>query len=379
MPYGLYFSIIALGLFAVAAWWQPQRPRGLASITYFMGMAVNEVPHYAALLLPIWLGISIVSGDFHTPEAVVIAAVLTLIVGGILFAIGWRARGSRTIVAGALRAGGISPVKSAPGRGTRPGWLIALWPFPVRPRSVVRHRNLAYGDHRLQRLDVYHRKDQQVSGPALLYLHGGYYTMGGKHWEAQGLLHRLAERGWVCVSANYRLRPRAGFLDHLSDAKRALAWTHDHASDYGGDGRQVVMAGISAGAHLSAISAFSQHDPRFQPGFESSDTSVAAVIGLYGYYGPYFDWGPDNPLPSDPLVMDASSAPPFFVTHGTTDNNATVENSRALVSKLRAESPSGVVYAELPGAQHGFDLVNSWRFEAILDGVEDFMSATLTR
>ena len=104
---------------------------------------------------------------------------------------------------------------------------------------------------------------------------------------------------------------------------------------------------------------------------------MSAVVGLYGYYGPYYgdDW--DAALPSSPLVMDASSAPPFFLTHGTVDNNASVENSRELAAKLRAEAPTRPVYAELPGAQHGFDLVSSWRFEAILDGIEDFTDAVL--
>lgn len=64
MPYGLYFSIAGLGIFVAAALWPPQRPRVLANITYILGMVINEIPHYGALLLAIWLGISIVSGDF---------------------------------------------------------------------------------------------------------------------------------------------------------------------------------------------------------------------------------------------------------------------------------------------------------------------------
>jgi hypothetical protein len=34
----------------------------------------------------------------------------------------------------------------------------------------------------------------------------------------------LASQGWVCVSANYRLRPAAGFPDHLIDVKKVIAW-----------------------------------------------------------------------------------------------------------------------------------------------------------
>ena len=31
-----------------------------------------------------------------------------------------------------------------------------------------------------------------------------------------------------------------------------------------------------------------------------------------------------------------------------------------------------MVYAELPGAQHGFDLFGSIRFETVVDGIEAF-------
>ena len=33
----------------------------------------------------------------------------------------------------------------------------------------------------------------------------------------------------MCVSANYRLRPAAGFPEHLIDAKKVIAWVRKHA------------------------------------------------------------------------------------------------------------------------------------------------------
>ena len=133
----------------------------------------------------------------------------------------------------------------------------------------------------------------------------------------------------------------------MADAKRALAWLHEHAGDYGGDGRRVVMSGSSAGAHMSSISALVS-GPRYQPGFESADTSVSAVVGLYGYYGPYYgdDW--NAALPSSPLVMDASSA--AVLPHPWDGGyQCTVENSRELAAVApRRRRP---VYAEFPGAQ----------------------------
>ena len=49
-----------------------------------------------------------------------------------------------------------------------------------------------------------------------------------------------------------------------------------------------------------------------------------------------------------------------------------VEDARVFVEQLRNTSSSPVVYAELPGGQHSFDLFHSLRFEAVVDGIEAF-------
>ncbi|MFF0558002.1 hypothetical protein [Streptomyces sp. NPDC004266] len=48
------------------------------------------------------------------------------------------------------------------------------------------------------------------------------------------------------------------------------------------------------------------------------------------------------------------------------------ENPRAPVTALRSVSTSPVVYVELPGAHHAFGLFHSFRFEALIDGIEAF-------
>ena len=105
-----------------------------------------------------------------------------------------------------------------------------------------------------------------------------------------------------------------------------------------------------------------------QPGFEDADTSITAGIGLYGYYGPLTD---EEGPPSTPLAYDGD-APPFFVFHGDHDTYTAPEGARALVDHLRDGSSSPILYAELPGAQHSFDLFHSVRFETVIDGIEAF-------
>ena len=131
----------------------------------------------------------------------------------------------------------------------------------------------------------------------------------------------------------------------------------------------MILVGGSAGAHITAMAALTANNPAFQPGFEAVDTSITAGIGLYGYYGPL--GGAEQP-PTTPLAYVRSDAPPFFVIHGENDTYTPPKRARALVERLRETSDNPVVYAELPGAQHSFDLFRSVRFETVIDAIEMF-------
>lgn len=357
------FGYLLPALCVAAALIAPRRPRGVGVIAYFLGLVVNELPQILVLLLIGTTALALFENDLvGISGTIAIALAVATVIG--LAELARRGIRSGGVVAAALHQAGVSVSAD----GWRSGWKSLLAPFPIRPRSVHRTRNLSYGRDRKHRLDVYSRRDAQ-GGPVLLYLHGGGYFSGGKHWEGRALLYQLAARGWVCMSANYRLRPAADFPEHLDDAKLALAWAHAHAEEYGADADKLVMAGCSAGAHLSALCALAPAN-----GSEHGCARVDAAVCLYGYYGRYYGRGSDESLVSTPLALDASTAPPFFLAHGDHDTYTPVEGARTLANHLRAQSPAPVVYAELPGGQHSFDLFYSWRGAAIVDGVKDFLA-----
>jgi acetyl esterase/lipase len=229
--------------------------------------------------------------------------------------------------------------------------------------------DLAYGDAgRRNLLDLYRHRGRPSGGPVLIHMHGGGYFQGHKNSQSLPLLYRLASQGWVCVSANYRLRPAARHPDHLIDLKKVIAWVRAHGPEYGADPALLFVSGSSAGAHMASLAALTPNDPAFQPGFEEADTSVTAAIGLNGWYGGYY--GQDDA--SSPLASVRPDAPPVFIAHGDHDTVAPVEVARHFADTLGRVSTGPVVYAELPGAQHAFDLFGSLRFELVVDAVEAF-------
>ncbi|MGI6877889.1 alpha/beta hydrolase [Microbacterium sp. gxy059] len=238
---------------------------------------------------------------------------------------------------------------------------------------MVRVGPISYGEDSRQHLDLFRPAGSEKCGPVLVCLHGGGYSSGGNRREARALLHRLTARGWTCISAAYRLRPRFGFEDHLADARAVLAWAHAYAGAHGGAGAPVAMAGSSAGGHLAALCALTQDDGA--PDRPRAD----AVVSLYAWYDRYYGRGPDETPASTPFALDASKAPPFFIVHGGHDSFVPVEQARALRDHLRAGSRRDVWYAELPGAQHGFDTFASWRLQAVMDGVDGFLRHTVKR
>ena len=274
---------------------------------------------------------------------------------------------------------------------------LILRPFKTRLATVERITNIAYGEAGTRNLlDIYRPRVGLVSCPILLQIHGGGWMVGNKDQQGLPLMNFLAARGWVCVAPNYRLSPQATFPDHLIDVKRALVWMRRHAAEYGADPSFVAVTGGSAGGHLAALVALTPNDPTLQPGFEEDDTAVAACVPIYGLYD-FLDsyqlraHRPMTPFlqkyvmkcspetererwkKASPTALVRVDAPPFFVIHGSHDSLALVEDARRFVSALRAVSRNPVVYAEIPGAQHAFDVFHSLRCGHVVNAIGWFL------
>ncbi|MFD7309904.1 alpha/beta hydrolase [Promicromonospora sp. NPDC059942] len=358
--------LIGLAVLAFPVLRLPRVPMSVGTPAFFVSMSINELPVLATLAFGASTALAVSEGDLASPVAIG-AAVLAAACLGLQV---WRGVAALSVLRRAMGPIDVS--------GRLPLWRVLAFPFAVRPRAVERFANLSYGPFgRRNSMDLYRRRGATTGAraPVLVHFHGGYYTTGHKSSQSLPMLHRLAERGWVCLSANYRLRPAATFEDHLVDVKRLVAWVRAHADEWGVDPERIVLSGSSAGAHMSAMAAFTDGDPAYQPGFEDADTSVSAVVSLGGYLGRYFDGRPET----SPTENVPAGAPPVLVVHGTHDSLVPVADARRFAERLRADSRNLVVYAELPGAHHGFDLYWSPRFAAVVNAVEAFTAEVFAR
>jgi acetyl esterase/lipase len=278
-------------------------------------------------------------------------------------------------------------------------WRRIVQPFVRAYREVERVADISYDDRIGRRglLDIYRPRDaSHAKRPVLIQIHGGAWILSSKDDQGLPLMNHLASHGWICVAINYRLSPRSTWPDHIVDVKRAIAWVKEHIAEYGGDPDFVMLTGGSAGGHLASLAALTPNDAAWQPGFETADTRVQGCVSFYGVYDFTNRRGIGNaglidllqrleiknPLESaheifdraSPLSRVTSDAPPFMVIHGTHDTLVPVAEARLFVETLRARSKQPVVYVELPGAQHAFEVFVSVRAANVIRAVERFVS-----
>ncbi len=380
-------------------------PGGVAIVSFFAGWLVGELALHAIVLQASLAAALVLAGALATWPGV--AGLAMTAVACALLAYSQRAAARAGAVVEAAFRDSLGDAASGPAPAALQTALVArriASPFPVRHPGVLStwHREY-YSDGPVHlRLDVHRSRDGAGGAPLLVYVHGGAWMIGHRERQGLPLMLHMAAHGWVCVSIDYRLSPRATFPDHLVDVKRALAWVRAHAAELGADPGFVALAGNSAGAHLAALAALTANVPEYQPGFESADTSVDACLGFYGIYD-FLDrrgrWphggmlrllerhvmkatraeAPDLFAAASPVSRVHAGAPPFLLVHGTHDTLAPVDESRQLHDALRAVSRAPVVYVELPGAQHAFEIFPSIRAAHVVDGAARFLELARAR
>ncbi len=158
------------------------------------------------------------------------------------------------------------------------------------PSGLVLHKNIAYGPHKKQLLDVYLPEHSQDPLPVIVSVHGGGWVYGDKELYSHYCMD-LATRGFAVVNFTYRLSPEHKFPCHLEDCVLAFHWVMTHGKEYAMDLDNIFAVGDSAGGHILALYCCLCTDPvyanayPFAPGMDFAPKAVALNCGVYDLTG----------------------------------------------------------------------------------------------
>ena len=199
-------------------------------------------------------------------------------------------------------------------------------------------KDVAYGDHPRQRLDVYEPLGLRAPAPVIVFFYGGSWQTGSKdRYLFAG--QAFASAGAIVVIPDYRTWPEVMFPDFIEDGAQAVAWVEDNIEGFGGDPERISLMGHSAGAHIAAMLAL---DRSFLTAAGANPDRLEALIGLAGPY----DFLPirartvkkifavEDRQQTQPITFVRPGAPRALLLHGDEDGTVLAKNSRNLAAAL---------------------------------------------
>jgi acetyl esterase/lipase/ketosteroid isomerase-like protein len=238
------------------------------------------------------------------------------------------------------------------------------------PPDVELRPDLVYATRpRPLRMHVLLPRNAATSRPAIVFIHGGGWTEGGRERGLPSLIH-FVKKGYVAASIEYRLSGEAIFPAQIEDVRAALEYLRAHAIDLGIDPRRVAVWGQSAGGHLAALAGTSLEgaarpdavidwngptdflEPRELARLEKRKAEQGqptfAMERLLG--------GPVNErrelaIAANPITWITPGDPPFLILHGSGDQEVSIGQSELLRDAL-AKAGVEVTLAVFPGEGH---------------------------
>ena len=234
--------------------------------------------------------------------------------------------------------------------------LAARWlarSAAVREASDVR-TDLAYGPAERETLDLFRGAQ---GGPALVYIHGGYWQRGDK--GMYGFVAKpFAAAGVNVAVVNYTLTPACRIGDIAPQVRRAIGWLWRNAGDLGIDRGRLSVMGHSAGGHLTAM-AMATDWPSLDPAMPRD--AIRAGLPISGIFeleplvhtsineGPRMDV--EEARRESPLFMEPATDAPQLVIAGGDETPEFKRQSDAYRERFRTEARSVERY-DVPGENH---------------------------
>lgn len=228
--------------------------------------------------------------------------------------------------------------------------------------GIETHRNIdyiagaEYADGR-DRLDVY-MPTNAADSPVIVFFHGGGLLIGDKD-QGRYVAKALVPLGIGVVAPNYRLSPGVKHPAHVQDAAAAFAWAVGDIANYGGNPKQLYLAGHSSGAYMATLLAL---DDSYLENVGLSTSAIRGVIAISPFLyveevapsRPKSVWGSDVSTwraASPSSYFGAGKAPILFVYADGDAEWRRGQIDRA-VAALEAAGQEKVEAVEIPDRSH---------------------------
>ena len=257
-------------------------------------------------------------------------------------------------IAGKIRA--IGPVIDPPATAAVYAPLHEKEPYA----GVKVMRDLKYGPHARQALDVFEPAQAGGPRPVLIYVHGGGYTAGhkrdGSNFYFDNIMLWAARNGLVGVNATYRLAPDHAWPAGAEDVGAIVRWVRANIARYGGDAARIFLIGHSAGGtHVGSYAVMQQFHGTAGHGLSGlillSGVYDLSIVNPDERYMSYFGSDKSKYAERSPFAGLLELQLPLFVAYGELEPPPLLEQSERLAAALtKAKRPAHIV--KLAGHSH---------------------------
>lgn len=217
-------------------------------------------------------------------------------------------------------------------------------------------------------ITFYPAPEKNNLGTTIIVVPGGGYDVLAYNLEGTEVCERFNKFGINCVLLKYRVPRREGLPKHtppLQDLQRAIAFTRDHAKEWGIDENRIGVIGFSAGAHVAAIASNNFDVLSFPANDALDEINVRPDFCLLIY--PAYLNGENFTVVPEINVTDKT--PPTFLVQ-TQDDYKLINSSLFYYYALK-EKKVPVAMHLYPTGYHGYGvrktghLVNEWPLRAL--------------
>jgi pectinesterase len=264
---------------------------------------------------------------------------------------------------------------------------------PQLKKNVLLKRDIVYRivNERQLPLDVYYPKNIHKQKPSVLLIFGGGWKSGDKS-QNEAMATELANRGYVAVSAEYRLSLEARYPAAVNDLKAAVCWMKINAKTYGIDTSKIAVLGVSAGGQLATLLGTTNDNSIFEDTLRDKSVSakVHAAIDIDGILAFHHPESNESAVAAQwlggtyqqqPLVWEEASAlnhidkntvPFLFINSSNTRFHAGRDDGIKKLDSLHIFSEVHT-FSDTP---HPFWFFNPW-FNPMMDYIDSFLKKVL--